>query len=204
MHALMSYHAADSDVSRINRCAFDAPGNGACAHLARAGSGRGNWPKRAMACSTSAIAPTLTRLGFLPRHADFPRISRPGRLASCGVAAGQPGAACCGACASICPVSPKGYAVDLAIQALTRSQACSAGARQRRRRSARCSATATQTVHVRHPLAHPPASCRWLQLHAGARRHLRRLLHPAPPSRAHGHADDSSAQQRAHAAWSAA
>lgn len=74
---LMSYHDPDSDVSRINREAAlrPVPVN--------------PWTWQVLACARRisqesdglfdiTIAPTLARLGYLPRHADFPRCSGQG------------------------------------------------------------------------------------------------------------------------------
>ncbi|MEO1767288.1 FAD:protein FMN transferase [Thiobacter aerophilum] len=77
VHRLMSYHDPDSDVSRINREAALAP---VTVHP-------WTWQVLAAAREFSAqsgglfditVAPLLARLGYLPRHADFPRASGQG------------------------------------------------------------------------------------------------------------------------------
>ena len=116
VHALMSYHDPDSDVSRINREAVNRPVTvaaqtwqvlAAATDMARASEG----------LFDVTIAPTLARFGLLPRHRDCPRahgaarwphvdllpghrvrLARPLRIDLSGIA--------------------KGYAVDRAIDAL--------------------------------------------------------------------------------------
>lgn len=74
IHALMSYHDPASDVSRLNREAAAQP---VMVHP---------WTWQVLKAAREfsiasdglfdiSVAPTLTRLGYLPRHADFPRAS---------------------------------------------------------------------------------------------------------------------------------
>lgn len=72
VHRLMSYHDPASDVSRLNRDAASHPVAvnpwtwqvlRAARHFSEASNG----------LFDITVAPTLARLGYLPRHADFPR-----------------------------------------------------------------------------------------------------------------------------------
>lgn len=151
VHALMSYHDAASDISRLNREATAQP---VTAHP-------WTWQVLKAAREFSAasdglfditVAPTLTRLGYLPRHADFPRASghadwrdiellpqeqvrfaRPLHIDLGGIA--------------------KGFAVDKAIETLQASGMTTgrvnAGGDLRR------FGTGVEPLHVRHP--HSPA-----------------------------------------------
>jgi len=147
VHALMSYHEAESDISRINRLGF-AQTVRVHAHtwlvlkiareIAEASDG----------LFDISIAPTLTRLGFLPPRREFPRASGQGdwrhvallprnrvrltrrlRVDLSGIA--------------------KGYAVDLAINALQRA-GMSAG-RVNAGGDMRMFGATTQIIHVRVP-----------------------------------------------------
>ena len=147
VHALMSNHEADSDLSRINRLAF-AQAVEVHAHTWQVL----NIAREIAAASDGlfdiSIAPTLTRLGFLPPRRDFPRASGQGdwrhvellpnnrvrlarrlRIDLSGIA--------------------KGYAVDLAIRALQM-----AGMRTGRVNAGgdlRVFGVTAQTIHVRVP-----------------------------------------------------
>lgn len=148
VHTLMSYHSADSDVSRINRDAFNAPVV-VDAHTWRVLAAAQAFAEASDGLFDVTVAPTLTRLGFLPRHVDFPRISGQGdwrhvmllpdhqvrlarrlRIDLSGIA--------------------KGYAVDLAIQTLR--DAGMTSARVNAGGDLRLYGDSAQTVHVRHPL----------------------------------------------------
>lgn len=77
VHTLMSYHDAGSDVSRINREAARLP------VAVHASTWQVMVAARDMAQASDGlfditIAPTLTRLGFLPRHEDFPKAAGKG------------------------------------------------------------------------------------------------------------------------------
>lgn len=183
VHALMSYHAADSDVSRINRCAFERPVP-VYEHTWRVLAAARQMAEASNGLFDISIAPTLTQLGFLPRHADFPRISGQGnwrhvvllpdnrvrllrrlRIDLSGIA--------------------KGYAVDLAIKALMDS-GMSAG-RVNAGGDLRLFGAIAQTLHVRHPSA-PTSIVPLVELRAGAaatsagyytqRRHRGRMITP--------------------------
>lgn len=74
VHGLMSYHDLASDISRINRDAAFRP---VPVHA-------WTWNVLAAACAFAeasdglfdiTVAPALARLGYLPRHPDFPRAS---------------------------------------------------------------------------------------------------------------------------------
>lgn len=149
IHALMSYHAPASDVSRLNReaAARDVavhPWTWQVLQAARAFS------DASAGLFDITVAPTLTRLGYLPRHADFPRASghadwrdiellphhrvrftRPLHLDLGGIA--------------------KGFAVDQAIACLKRYGAdqgrVNAGGDLRR------FGNGVEALHVRHPFS---------------------------------------------------
>ncbi len=187
IQALMSYQDPASELSRINQFGFTDP---VPVH-------HHTWTVLRSAQELSAtsrglfdvtIAPTLTRLGFLPRHANFPRASRHGdwrhivllpdqrvqlmrqvRLDLSGIA--------------------KGYAVDVAI-AILQSAGIHAG-RVNAGGDLRVFGATEQTIHVRAPHA-PTQTMPLVQLNEGAaatsaayfaqRRHAQRsvtpLIHP--------------------------
>jgi len=151
VHGLMSYHDRASDISRLNREAAFQP---VAVHA---------WTWQVLAAARAfseasgglfdiTVAPTLTRLGYLPRHADFPRASghadwrdiellpqqqvrftRPLRVDLGGIA--------------------KGFAVDKAIETL-QAHGISAG-RVNAGGDLRLFGPKAETVHVRHP--HSPS-----------------------------------------------
>ena len=147
VHALMSYHNADSDISHINRCAFDRP---VPVHLH-------TWQVLAAAQEMAeasdglfdiTIAPTLTRLGFLPRHADFPRISGQGNWHHVALLSDNQVRLMRRLRIDVSGIA-KGYAVDLAIQELIDS-GMTAG-RVNAGGDLRVFGISTQTIHARHP-----------------------------------------------------
>ena len=147
VHALMSYHDPASEVSRLNREAALRPLS------VHAWTWQVLSAAREFAVASNGLfdittAPTLTRLGYLPRHSDFPRASghaswrdiellpqqrvrfaRPLRMDLGGIA--------------------KGFAVDKAIEAL-RAQGADAG-RVNAGGDLRLFGLGAETVHVRHP-----------------------------------------------------
>ena len=149
VHALMSYHDPASDLSRLNREAAFRPVT----------VDEWTWQVLAAAREFSAasdglfdvsVAPVLTRLGYLPRHADFPRACPQADwrdielLAHSRVRFARPLRADLGGIA-------KGFAVDRAVEALRASGVASgrvnAGGDLRR------FGAQAEAVHVRHPHA---------------------------------------------------
>jgi thiamine biosynthesis lipoprotein len=146
VHDLMSYHADDSDISRINRGAYtqavSVNAHTMCVlemaqKLAAASGG----------LFDISVAPTLTRLGFLPKRANMPRISGQGNWQHIVLSAHQvrltrqlridvSGIA-------------KGYAVDCAL-AVLQNAGMTAG-RVSAGGDLRVFGELAQTVHVRHP-----------------------------------------------------
>lgn len=163
IHGLMSYHDPASDTSRLNR---DAAAQAVQVHP-------WTWQVLAAAREFSAasdglfditVAPTLARLGYLPRHADFPRASghadwrdiellpqdrvrfaRPLHIDLGGIA--------------------KGFAVDKALECL-RASGMSSG-RVNAGGDLRRFGSGMEPLHVRHP--HAPAVLLPLtEMHEGA------------------------------------
>lgn len=147
VHQLMSYQSPDSDISRINREGFDRPVTVAW-HTWHVLQTAARFSEASDGLFDITIAPTLTKLGFLPRHPDFPRISGQGnwrhvlllpdnqvrlerrlRIDVSGIA--------------------KGYAVDLAIAALQEAGMCSG--RVNAGGDLRVFGETAQIIHVRHP-----------------------------------------------------
>lgn len=187
VQALMSYQDPGSELSHINQCAFDEP-IAVHAHTWQVLNTARELSQASDGLFDITIAPALTRLGFLPRHAHFPRASRHGdwrhvrllpdrrvqfqrrvRIDLSGIA--------------------KGYAVDCAIQTLQ-----AAGMQSGRVNAGgdlRVFGGTAQTIHVRAPQA-PTLAIPVGQISAGAaatsaayftqRRHAQRtvtpLIHP--------------------------
>lgn len=163
VHALMSYHDLASDISRINREAALRP---VAVHA---------WTWSVLAAARAfaeasaglfdiSVAPTLARLGYLPRHADFPRASghadwrdiellprqcvrfaRPLRVDLGGIA--------------------KGFAVDKAVEALQVHDVLAG--RVNAGGDLRLFGPETETIHVRHPQS-PTYLLPLAELHNGA------------------------------------
>lgn len=183
VHALMSYHDPDSEVSRINRHAFERP----------VPVNQHTWRVLTMARDMSeasgglfdiTVAPTLARLGFLPRHPGFPRISGQGDWRHVTLLPGNFVRLMRRLRIDLSGIA-KGYAVDLAIQALTGS-GMTAG-RVNAGGDLRVFGNVAQTIHVRHPLS-PTRMLPLVELSAGAaatsagyytsRRHHGRMITP--------------------------
>ena len=149
VHALMSYHDAASDISRINRWAFDRPVE-VYEHTRRVLAAARDMAEASDGLFDITVAPTLTQLGFLPRHADFPRISGQGNWRHVTLLADNRVRLERRLRIDVSGIA-KGYAVDLAIQALQDS-GMSAG-RVNAGGDLRLFGATAQTLHVRHPLA---------------------------------------------------
>ncbi len=148
VHELMSYHDPDSDVSRINRYASAKPVS-VDTHTWRVLSAARDLSEASGGLFDISIAPTLAQLGYLPRHAGFPKPSGQG----------------CWRHVELLPDNrvrlarrlqidlggiAKGYAVDLAIQVLENSGLVSG--RVNAGGDLRLFAIEPQPIHVRHPL----------------------------------------------------
>lgn len=147
VHQLMSYQLADSDISRINRDGFVSPVAVAPA----------TWAVLAAAEKFSAasdglfditVAPTLTKLGFLPRHAGFPRISGQGNWQHVALLPDHQVQLKRRLRIDVSGIA-KGYAVDRAIAVL--QAACMASGRVNAGGDLRVFGEHAQIVHVRHP-----------------------------------------------------
>lgn len=163
VHALMSYQDPESELSHINRCAF-TEAVAVHAHT---------WQVLSAACSLAevsaglfdiTIAPTLTRLGFLPRHPDFPRASRHGNWRHVALLPNQRVQLLRRVHLDLSGIA-KGYAVDVAIQTL-QAAGMHAG-RVNAGGDLRVFGTSPQTIHVRAPQA-PTQVLPLLQLTDGA------------------------------------
>ncbi len=160
---LMSYHDPDSEVSRINREAarHEVP---VSPHTFRVLQAACAFAQASGGLFDITVAPTLAALGFLPRHADFPRASGQGdwrhvELLSDGrVSLTRRVRIDLGGIA-------KGYAVDRAIDVLkTRGMHT---ARVNAGGDLRLFGVAPQVVHVRRPGA-PGGLLPLVEMSAGA------------------------------------
>lgn len=183
VHALMSYHDAASEISRINRLGF-AQTVPVHEHTWRVLSAAHEIAETSGGLFDISVAPTLTRLGFLPRHQDFPRISGQGDWRHVTLLSGRRVRLTRRIRIDVSGIA-KGYAVDIAIHAL---QACgmvagcvNAGG------DLRLFGDAAQTLHVRAPHA-PTQILPLMALSEGAaatsaayfsqRRHAGRMIAP--------------------------
>lgn len=116
VHALMSYQSEDSDVSRINREAASRPVQvHACTWQVLAAA-------REMAQASDGlfditVAPTLARLGLLPRHRGLPRANGTARWSHVELLSGHRVRLAKALRIDLSGIA-KGYAVDRAIEAL--------------------------------------------------------------------------------------
>ena len=163
VHTLMSYHAADSDVSRINRDAFKAAVT-VDAHTWRVLAAAQAFAEASDGLFDVTVAPTLTKIGFLPRHADFPRISGQGDWRHLELLPNQQVRLMRRLRIDLSGIA-KGYAVDLAIQTLRDAHLHSA--RVNAGGDLRLYGDTAQTLHVRHP-QRATTLLPLLQLSAGA------------------------------------
>lgn len=150
VHQLMSYHDENSDVSRINREAFNAEVQ------VDARTYRVLRAARLMAETSNGvfditIAPQLTRMGFLPAHASFPKISSRGNWRDILLLPDNRVRLAISLNIDLSGIA-KGYAVDLAIKALT-DAGMSAG-RVNAGGDLRVFGDAAQAISVRDPHAH--------------------------------------------------
>lgn len=116
VHALMSYQEPASEISRLNRSA----------HLSAQEVHLHTWNVLLAAQELAAaseglfditIAPTLERIGFLPRHADMPRASRHGDWRHIALLPGQRVKFLRQVRIDVSGIA-KGYAVDCALRVL--------------------------------------------------------------------------------------
>jgi len=187
VHALMSYQDPTSELSRINQLAFDMPVV-VHTHTWQVLKAANELSEASDGLFDISIAPTLTRLGFLPRHAHFPRASRHGDWRHVALLPGQRVQFQRRVRIDLSGIA-KGYAVDLAIRALQ-----AAGMQSGRVNAGgdlRVFGAAEQTIHVRAPNA-PTQAIPLLHISDGAaatsaayfaqRRHAQRpvtpLIHP--------------------------
>lgn len=197
VHALMSYHAPSSDVSRINREGFAHPVP-VYEHTWRVLSAARAISEASGGLFDITVAPTLTRLGFLPRHADFPRISGQGDWRHVELLPGKRVRLARRLRIDLSGIA-KGYAVDLAIRALQdssmRAGRVNAGG------DLRLFGDTAHSIHVRHPNA-PERILPLLELRIGAaatsagyytsRRHRGRMIAPL----IHPHTRDACGVER--------
>ena len=163
VHALMSYQDPASELSHINQYAFDAP-VAVHEHTWQVLSAARELSEASAGLFDITIAPTLTRLGFLPRHANFPRASRHGDWRHVALLPEQRVRFMHRICIDLSGIA-KGYAVDLAIRAL-QTAGMQAG-RVNAGGDLRVFGHITQSIHVRAP--HTPTQVISLtQLTSGA------------------------------------
>ena len=130
------------------------------------------------------IAPTLTQLGFLPRHADFPRSSGQSDWRHVKLLPGNRVRLLRRLCIDVSGIA-KGYAVDVAVQALL-DGGMTAG-RVNAGGDLRLFGNAAQTIQLRHPIK-PSQQLSLLEISEGAvatsagyytnRRHQGRMVTP--------------------------
>ena len=163
VHNLMSYQDPDSEVSEMNRMASIQPVQ-VSAHTWHVLKAAQNISEASGGIFDITIAPVLTRLGFLPKHEGFPKadgscnwrhvellpdnyvkFARKLRIDLSGIA--------------------KGYAVDLATQALKNSGM--AAGRVNAGGDMRMFGESRQSIHVRLPDA-PAQSIQLVELACGA------------------------------------
>lgn len=147
VHALMSYHDPISDVSRINR---EAHARAVVVH-------RHTWQVLKTAQQVAefsgglfdiTVAPALTRLGYLPRHPDFPRISGQGDWQHVELLSKRRVRLARKLRVDLSGIA-KGYAVDLAIATLR--QAGVVAGRVNAGGDLRLFGPTSQTLYVRDP-----------------------------------------------------
>lgn len=150
VHGLMSYHDANSDVSRINRDAFDAEVQ-VDAHTYRVLRAARLMAEASNGVFDISIAPQLARLGFLPKQADLPKGPCRGNWRDIVLLPDNRVRLACNLNIDLSGIA-KGYAVDLAIRAL--ADAGMVAGRVNAGGDLRVFGDATQAVSVRAPHAH--------------------------------------------------
>lgn len=150
VHQLMSYHATDSDVSRINREAFKTEVQ-VDAHTYRVLRAARLMAEASNGVFDITIAPQLIRMGFLPAHSDFPKMPCRGNWRDIVLLPDNRVRLACSLSIDLSGIA-KGYAVDLAIKALA-DAGMSAG-RVNAGGDLRVFGDAAQCISVRNPNAH--------------------------------------------------
>lgn len=144
---LMSYHDPDSEVSRINREA-SRRAVAVSPHTFRVLQAAREFAQASDGLFDVTVAPTLAALGFLPRHADFPRASGQGDWRDVKLLSGGRVRLARRVRIDLGGIA-KGYAVDRAIDVLAmhgmRTARVNAGG------DLRLFGATPQTVHVRRP-----------------------------------------------------
>lgn len=150
VHMLMSYHDANSDVSRINREAYDAEVQ-VDAHTYRVLRAARLMSEASNGVFDITIAMQLTRMGFLPVHSDFPKMPCRGNWRDIVLLPDNRVRLACSLSIDLSGIA-KGYAVDLAIKALA-DAGMSAG-KVNAGGDLRVFGDASQCISVRNPNAH--------------------------------------------------
>jgi FAD:protein FMN transferase len=149
VHQLMSYQSADSDISRINRDGFEQAVTVASdTWFVLEAAGRFSAASEGLFDIT--VAPTLTKLGFLPRHAGFPRVSGQGNWQHVVLLPDRRVQLARRLRIDVSGIA-KGYAVDRAVTALQRAGMHSG--RVNAGGDLRIFGDSAQIIHVRHPAA---------------------------------------------------
>lgn len=147
---LMSYHAADSDVSRINREAINSAVQ-VDAHTYRVLRAARLMAEASNGVFDITVAAQLTRLGFLPAHKDFPAMSSRANWRDIELLPDYRVRLACSLSIDLSGIA-KGYAVDLAIKAL--ANAGMTAGRVNAGGDLRVFGNAAQHIYVRDPHAH--------------------------------------------------
>jgi thiamine biosynthesis lipoprotein len=150
VHGLMSYHDVTSDVSRINRGAFDAEVQ-VDAHTYRVLRAARLMAEASNGVFDITIAPQLTRMGFLPAHEHFPKISSRANWRDIVLLPDNRVRLACSLNIDLSGIA-KGYAVDLATKAL--ADAGMTAGRVNAGGDLRVFGDAAHRINVRDPAAH--------------------------------------------------
>ena len=163
VHHLMSYQDPTSELSRLNQFGFEGP-IAVHDHTWHVLNAAREMAEASAGLFDITIAPTLTRLGFLPRHANFPRASRHGDWRHVALLPGRRVQFMRRVCLDLSGIA-KGYAVDLAIHTL-QAAGMQAG-RVNAGGDLRVFGKSAQSIHVRAPRT-PTQVISLLPLTAGA------------------------------------
>jgi thiamine biosynthesis lipoprotein len=150
VHQLMSYHEEDSDVSRINREAYDAEVQ-VEEHTYRVLRAARLMAEASNGVFDITIAPQLIRMGFIPAHQSFPKNPPRGNWRDIVLLPDNRVRLASSLCIDLSGIA-KGYAVDLAIKAL--ADAGVAAGRVNAGGDLRVFGGASQHISVRNPHAH--------------------------------------------------